>query len=832
MDLSGADADSDGYYGTAFYGTDCNDTNASINPGAAELCNSLDDNCDGKIDEGAQTTFYKDSDGDGDGQAGATALACSVPSGYAANSGDCNDANAAINPGAKEACNSIDDNCDGTIDEGAQTTFYKDGDGDGYGQTGTTTLACIVPSGYAAKSGDCNAADTAVYPGALEACDSKDNNCDGLTDEGVQTTFYRDADGDGYGVGTVTRLACTAPTGYASESGDCDDSDPAAFPDATETCNGKDDNCNGAIDDNAKTTFYADSDGDGYGDSVRPADACAAPTGYVTDNSDCNDADRNTHPGALEVCDGRDNNCDATIDEGVQTTYYQDADGDTYGNAAVTKSGCERPVGYAASSADCDDTSASIHPGATESCNSIDDNCDGQTDDGVKTRFYADTDDDGYGDDQNTIDSCSRLQGYVSVGGDCNDQASAIYPGAPETCDGLDEDCDGQIDEDVQTTFYADSDGDNYGDPQNAMQGCQPPEGYLDSDTDCNDTAPDIHPGASDVCGDGIDQDCNSYDLGCDQADQDGDGVSQAQGDCNDADPQTYPNAPEACDGKDNDCNGQIDDLDADADGSIALACGGSDCDDADAGVFPGAEEQCDGIDNDCNGKVDDRDIDLDGYVDVACSGDDCNDTDPQVNPGADEVCDGRDNDCDGTADNLDEDGDGETASSCGGTDCDDSDADVYPGASETEDGQDNDCNGQIDEGSDAYDDDGDGFSENTGDCDDADASSYPGTDELPDDGKDNNCDGQIDEGDTSPTPVESSPTPAPYGSPTPGPDGEPTPTPAPGDASPTPGGDGSTGDGGGGCTCNAADATGPGTAGAMVMFLLTGLVYRRRNRR
>jgi len=489
MDLSGADADSDGYYGTAFYGTDCNDTNASINPGAAELCNSLDDNCAGKIDEGAQTTFYKDSDGDGDGQAGATALACSVPSGYAANSGDCNDANAAINPGAKEACNSIDDNCDGTIDEGAQTTFYKDGDGDGYGQTGTTTLACIVPSGYAAKSGDCNAADTAVYPGALEACDSKDNNCDGLTDEGVQTTFYRDADGDGYGVGTVTRLACTAPTGYASESGDCDDSDPAAFPDATETCNGKDDNCNGAIDDNAKTTFYADSDGDGYGDSVRPADACAAPTGYVTDNSDCNDADRNTHPGALEVCDGRDNNCDATIDEGVQTTYYQDADGDTYGNAAVTKSGCERPVGYAASSADCDDTSASIHPGATESCNSIDDNCDGQTDDGVKTRFYADTDDDGYGDDQNTIDSCSRLQGYVSVGGDCNDQASAIYPGAPETCDGLDEDCDGQIDEDVQTTFYADSDGDNYGDPQNAMQGCQPPEGYLDSDTDCNDTA-------------------------------------------------------------------------------------------------------------------------------------------------------------------------------------------------------------------------------------------------------------------------------------------------------------------------------------------------------
>ncbi len=98
--------------------TDCDDTHASFHPGAAEICDGLDNNCNGEIDEGVKTTFYRDADGDGYGNAAITTQACSAPSGYVNNNTDCNDANAAINPGATEVCDGLDNNCNGTIDEG------------------------------------------------------------------------------------------------------------------------------------------------------------------------------------------------------------------------------------------------------------------------------------------------------------------------------------------------------------------------------------------------------------------------------------------------------------------------------------------------------------------------------------------------------------------------------------------------------------------------------------------------------------------------------------------------------------------------------------------
>ena len=129
-------------------------------------------------------------------------------------------------------------------------------------------------------------------------------------------------------------------------------------------------------------TYYGDADGDTYGDPANTTEACSAPDGYVTDNTDCNDTNAAVNPGATEVCNGIDDDCDGQIDEGVKTTYYGDADGDGYGDPANTTEACSAPAGYVENDGDCDDTDSAVNPGATEVCNGIDDNCDGQIDEG------------------------------------------------------------------------------------------------------------------------------------------------------------------------------------------------------------------------------------------------------------------------------------------------------------------------------------------------------------------------------------------------------------------------------------------------------------------
>ncbi len=187
---AGAGVLSCGGPGLVLNNTDCDDTNAAVNPGATEVCNTIDDDCDTFIDEGVQLTFYQDSDGDGFGNAGVTTLACSAPSGFVSDNTDCNDGNAAINPGASEVCDLIDNDCDTFIDEGVQLTFFQDADGDGFGNPGVTTLACTAPSGFVSNSGDCNDGNAAVNPTAAEVCDGIDNNCAAGIDEG----FDADAD--------------------------------------------------------------------------------------------------------------------------------------------------------------------------------------------------------------------------------------------------------------------------------------------------------------------------------------------------------------------------------------------------------------------------------------------------------------------------------------------------------------------------------------------------------------------------------------------------------------------------------------------------------------
>jgi outer membrane protein OmpA-like peptidoglycan-associated protein len=362
---------------------------------------------------------------------------------------------------------------------------------------------------------------------------------------------------------------------------------------------------------------------------------------------DCDNQNPATRPGAPEICDGLDNDCDSRID-----SVEVDADGD----------------GWAPCDGDCDESDASVHPQTAEDCsNGIDDDCDGSVDES--------TDADGDGA------TCEQ---------DCNDLDARVFRQASELCDGLDNDCDGLFDEDF------DFDQDGY--PDGSDPACQ---GLPEAMLDCDDFRNNISPGAAEFCnGQGVDEDCDGERD--ENPDLDGDGWGECNGDCNDQTPTISPGAPDVCDGLDNDCNGTVDDnQDRDADGYTI--CNG-DCNDGNAAINPLALEECDGQDNNCDEAVDEGlDADGDGF----CGQWDCDDEDPTINSGPDalESCDGRDNDCDGRIDgDFDQDGDGVTV--CGpdgipGTsddDCLDTGENgpyMNPGAREQcSDTLDNDCDG------------------------------------------------------------------------------------------------------------------------------------------
>ena len=500
-------------------------------------------------------TYYADTDGDGLGNPFATTIGCSLPVGYVTNSNDCDDTNPTIGL--------------------PSTTYYQDADGDTFGSATATILACSLPVGYVTNNLDCNDNNPLINPNGTDIPDNGiDEDCSGAdaSSLGAAIGIYEFTQASACPVTAVDVTAqpsfatfssfsssgttCAAANNVFNNSGwntnasfdlgeynefsidanNCFALDlnklifthrisasggtptwtlrssldnfttdiASGFPLTTDkidtiTLNSAFDavnqvtfrfyitnmaqsgstwrNDNVTLIGNALTltpqNFYQDADGDGFGNATVVVSECAAPAGYVSNNTDCNDVNALVNP--LSV-------------------WYQDLDNDTYGNSTVSFTGCVPPANYVLNGTDCNDNNVAINGPAT---------------------YYVDVDNDGFGSSLDTgMVACTNPgAGYVTNNTDCDDAENTVYPGAPEICDGLDNNCLNGVDDGLTfITYYEDNDGDNFG-SSNSVSLCEAPvSGYALVDGDCNDNNAGINPDAMEIADNGIDENCDGTD--------------------------------------------------------------------------------------------------------------------------------------------------------------------------------------------------------------------------------------------------------------------------------------------------------------------------------
>ena len=711
----------------------------------AEVCDGIDNDDDGEVDEDLLVFYVKDTDGDGcaatDGSADwfcpSDAPQDYYPQDEFPNCNDCNDDEPLAWTGAEEVCDSVDNDCDGGIDNDAidERAWFYDGDDDGFGNSDIILFACDQPSDHSDIDGDCDDVEPNAFPGNPEVCgDGIDNDCDGYS------LMNTDADADGFG-------SCDLVP-------DCDDADSNTYPGAPELCDGVDNDC-----DLSLPADEVDVDGDTFL-------VCAG---------DCDDSRSDVNPGMIELCDGIDNDCDSNVpadEDDIDIDGFRVCDGDCddsdldiYPGAPELCDGvdndCDLQVpldeldldldGYSGCQGDCDGLSNDINPGMVELCSTVgvDDDCNGLVDDmdpnvSDAATWYLDGDGDGYGDLNSPLDACRPPMDYLVDSTDCDDSSPDVFPGNPEICDGLDNDCDLLVPSNEQDVDV---------------------DGISSCEGDCDDNDVNVYPGAPEVVADGVDQDCDGVDSCYEDLDGDGfggvaatvvdgldlscmnTGASGTSDDCDDSDLDIYPGAPELCDGIDNDCLAGPDDglvfldyyVDLDVDGFGDLnditptnACvpvpgevtDNSDCDDSLPNIYPGANETvADGIDQDCN-LVDScyEDLDLDGFggeIATVIQGSDLTCSNPGESVSADDCDDGDVGVWAGETRYLDLDGDGYGDPTTGlfdcpnnfaanylidGTDCRDDVFEVNPGASPNEfTVWDRDCDGTDDKAGKTY---------------------------------------------------------------------------------------------------------------------------------
>jgi hypothetical protein len=358
------DMDEDGYPATECGGKapDCDDNNAGVNPGRTEVCDprGLDEDCNPCTVAGA-------TDGDRDNDTFTSAACFNRYAGPAptcdlmrvrldgamtrVTGGDCDDVDPNVRPNQSESCNNLDDNCNGMTDEGVLRTFFRDADGDGFGDRRTgamSRMSCSPTQGYVENNTDCDDdpnLGASVNPGAREVCDGamRDENCNGASNEGCSCV-----DGREYPCPEQRgRCAMSVQRCVGNTLGMC------SYTAQREECNGQDDDCDGMVDDDLTVyTSYPDADNDNEGDRrAMPRTGCRLDPGYVQNNTDCNDMDRNISRVAREICDGVDQDCDGVVDDGAAATCATRPNASAACTAGTCRYTCNAGFG------DCDNNS-------------------------------------------------------------------------------------------------------------------------------------------------------------------------------------------------------------------------------------------------------------------------------------------------------------------------------------------------------------------------------------------------------------------------------------------------------------------------------------------